>query len=708
INIYASSDCGYTFELIYSINGSNHNLTNTFRNIRIPLTKFGGKNVIFRFNGKWGGNGNFYIDMDNINIKNDTNDFLISSIVTPMSNTCYKTGDIKVVIKNNGTIGKANIPVRAVLSGALNASFNYNYPSYLGVGQEDTIVIGTINSTAGGMTMIQVFTDEKREDMRGNDTSSATFFNTSPVVITPDTNNYCQGGSSVLTASGSNTYKWWDGQTINPININPTSSITVWAEGIDLNNCVDTGYKNIVVYPNPTVGIVNDTICLNQYGTIRATGGVSYNWGAFGVKSAVSHNPTTNTQYDVTVTNAFKCSATGTATIDVKPLPVYTIINDSQCMNNVATVSATGGVSYNWGVYGNSNSVVTNKLIKTMTFPVVITGANGCTVTDMATAFMRPGPNVTITNATICVGSGAQVSAAGGVQYNWGVYGNAATVNLGVLTSSITIPVTVTDGLGCSVVKNATVTVNQKPKLILNDEVICLGASAPLTADISTPGSTYTWSGGLNGSTVNVSPTTTTQYTVTATQPGPGGCSVVGNTTVFVKDKSPVKISPIDNSGVCSNINSIGLSATPVGGTFTGPNVNFSTFSPKKSGVGDYTIYYTFTDANAKGCDGVDSVLIKVKACATGIYSLGDNKEISVYPNPFTTEVNLKFTGLVDQENVQILVYDLTGKVVQEGKAILDSKNNTYTMNLELLTAGAYLIEVSQHENKASFNVVKY
>ncbi|MBK7958579.1 MAG: T9SS type A sorting domain-containing protein [Bacteroidetes bacterium] len=150
-----------------------------------------------------------------------------------------------------------------------------------------------------------------------------------------------------------------------------------------------------------------------------------------------------------------------------------------------------------------------------------------------------------------------------------------------------------------------------------------------------------------------------------------------------------------------------GLSATPVGGTFTGPNVNFSTFSPKKSGVGDYTIYYTYTDANAKGCDGVDSVLIKVKACATGIYSLGDNKEISVYPNPFTTEVNLKFTGLVDQENVQILVYDLTGKVVQEGKATLDSKNNTYTMNLELLTAGAYLIEVSQHENKASFNVVK-
>ncbi|MBK7958577.1 MAG: hypothetical protein IPK03_10995 [Bacteroidetes bacterium] len=431
INIYASSDCGYTFELIYSINGSNHNLTNTFRNIRIPLTKFGGKNVIFRFNGKWGGNGNFYIDMDNINIKNDTNDFLISSIVTPMSNTCYKTGEIKVVIKNNGTIGKANIPVKAVLSGALNASFNYNYSSYLGVGQEDTIVIGTMNSTAGGMTMIQVFTDEKREDMRGNDTSSATFFNTSPVVITPDTNNYCEGGSSVLTASGSNAYKWWDGQTINPININPTSSITVWAEGIDLNNCVDTGYKNIVVYPNPTVGIVNDTICLNQYGTIRATGGVSYNWGAFGVKSAVSHNPTTNTQYDVTVTNAFKCSATGTATIDVKPLPVYTIINDSQCMNNVATISATGGVSYNWGVYGNSNSVVTNKLIKTLTFPVVITGANGCTVTDMATAYMRPGPNVTITNATICVGSGAQVSAAGGVQYNWGVYGKCCNSQFG-------------------------------------------------------------------------------------------------------------------------------------------------------------------------------------------------------------------------------------------------------------------------------------
>ena len=181
-----------------------------------------------------------------------------------MPNTCYKTSEIKVTIKNTGTIGKGNIPIVAQLTGAINQTINYTYPNYLGVGQEDTVVVGTFTTVLGGSTSIKVFTNEPRDDIRTNDTSYVTIFNTSPVVISTDTNNYCLGGSTILTASGSFAYTWWDGQTVNPYNISPTNSMTVWAQGIDINTCVDTGYKNIVVYPLPIVGIVNDTICINR------------------------------------------------------------------------------------------------------------------------------------------------------------------------------------------------------------------------------------------------------------------------------------------------------------------------------------------------------------------------------------------------------------------------------------------------------------
>ena len=62
----------------------------------------------------------------------------------------------------------------------------------------------------------------------------------------------------------------------------------------------------------------------------------------------------------------------------------------------------------------------------------------------------------------------------------------------------------------------------------------------------------------------------------------------------------------------CSDNNSIPLSATPSGGSFSGTGVTGNTFSPSTAGVGTHQITYSYTDGN--GCSASDSVVVQVNA----------------------------------------------------------------------------------------------
>lgn len=130
---------------------------------------------------------------------------------------------------------------------------------------------------------------------------------------------------------------------------------------------------------------------------------------------------------------------------------------------------------------------------------------------------------------------------------------------------------------------------------------ICEGQSSTLTAGSANAGYTYTWTpGGLTGASVNVSPTVSTRYYVTALDNSGGtynGCSNLDSVDISVSPiPSPLSISP-SSAAVCAS-GGTAVELTANGGTFSksyifGTQAAQNTGSTTSAGFpAPYTVYY--------------------------------------------------------------------------------------------------------------------
>ena len=176
-------------------------------------------------------------------------------------------------------------------------------------------------------------------------------------------------------------------------------------------------------------------------------------------------------------------------------------------------------------------------------------------------------------------------------------------------------------------------------------DVICAGVSSSLSANATGASSTatYTWTpGNLSGPNVTVSPTDTTQYTVTIQD---GACTIQGNVTVKVKP-IPTTSFTINPSPVC-----IGYTDTI---TYTGNAASTATYNwnfgggtvQTGSGQGPYVIVY-----NTSGTKNIQLQVVSNGCAASGSLPV----EVSALPTvSFTATpsaicqgqtVNVNFTG---------------------------------------------------------------
>lgn len=150
--------------------------------------------------------------------------------------------------------------------------------------------------------------------------------------------------------------------------------------------------------------------------------------------------------------------------------------------------------------------------------------------------------------------------------------------------------------------------------VIISDSSFCLGEFANLEAHGAPQ---YLWSpgAGLSSSTDSViiaSPTTTTQYTVEASDLN--GCLISARFTLTVNSLPIVNLGNF--SDICINGNAFTLSGgTPAGGTYSGPGVSSGIFNPAVAGAGIHYIRYSYT--NAQGCSATDSSTIRVNSLPT-------------------------------------------------------------------------------------------
>jgi Secretion system C-terminal sorting domain len=198
------------------------------------------------------------------------------------------------------------------------------------------------------------------------------------------------------------------------------------------------------------------------------------------------------------------------------------------CIGDATTLTATGAESYSWNTGETTASITVNPNITT-TYIVTGTNSDGSTSTDSITVTVS---SIPIANAgadeTICEGEEITLNASGGNTYLWS---NGATTQSITVSPSTTTNYTVIAYQGsCSSSDEVIVTV--KPRQTINagnDVDIYLGESTTLT--VIGEGS-IVWNTGETTTSIIVSPTNTTTYTVSVTETN--GCTSTDEVVVNV------------------------------------------------------------------------------------------------------------------------------------------------------------------------------
>ncbi|MAB48839.1 MAG: hypothetical protein CMC05_09430 [Flavobacteriaceae bacterium] len=325
----------------------------------------------------------------------------------------------------------------------------------------------------------------------------------------------CSGEETVLTASGGVSYTWNTGETSAQITVSPNTTTTYTVTVEDGFGNSDSDSVTVTVNDSPTLTVTEDlTIVEGESIQLTISGASTYVWSTGETSNTINVSPNETTTYTVIGTTA-TCSSEAQVTVTVEELLVVSAGQDeSVCENDSYEVvlTASSGDSYLWSTGETTQSIIVSPL-STTTYSVTVTSGIQ-EDTDDVTVFVNPNPDVVILNGEsvdIMSGDFVTLSASGANTYEWN---NGATQPNIAVSPSQTTTYEVRGYIGdCYDEKQ--VTVNVIPEVEADageDQEICLGDIVTLTAN---GGDEYVWSTGETTQSIQVSPTETTEYTVT-------------------------------------------------------------------------------------------------------------------------------------------------------------------------------------------------
>lgn len=446
--------------------------------------------------------------------------------------------------------------------------------------------------------------------------------NPAPTASIAGNTTFCSGSSTVLTASGGNSYLWNTTAATASISVSPTTNTSYTVTVTDANGCSANAAVSIIVNPLPAASAGgNATICAGQSTTLNASGGINYVWTpATNLSNPTISNPVANptspTTYTVTVTDANGCSDKSSMTVLVNPIPnVNAGPNAGICFGYSTPLNASGGINYSWiPTSGLSNPSIANPVANptsTTTYTVVVSNGN-CTSTSSMNLTVNPIPVATISSQTnVKCFNGNNGAAAVTVTvgsppfiFNW---------NNGQTTSSATgliagnYSVAITDANGCTT--SQTVSITQPAVLTAAataTAVSCFGGNngtASVNATGGTPSYSYLWLPSA-AATSTVTGFSAGGYTVVVTDGN--GCTIVSGVTITQPTILTATISAV-NAG-CGMANGT-ASASANGGTspYTYLWSNGGTTS-QITNLASQNYSVTTTDAN--GCTKTDTITV--------------------------------------------------------------------------------------------------
>jgi len=358
-------------------------------------------------------------------------------------------------------------------------------------------------------------------------------------IISPDV-SICQGGSTVITASGGILYDWdnslgaGDTHTVSP------SSTTIYNVTIeDAGGCTGVAQTTVTVNPSPIINATNVSMCETETEDIIVSGADTYTWSpatylSSTTGSTVTFTPGTSTTYTITGEDVNGCIGTTTVDAIVYSNPVVEAGNNlTACDGDQLILNGTGagiGGNYTW-TNGVTNNVSFTPSVGTTIYTVTGTTANGCSATDNLTVTVDAYPAVsfTATQDQYCIPVTADFvnTSTPGVNCVW-TFDNGQTVNsCGSVTQTFTSPggygaslyVESINGCASTIYQDSLVIVDVTPDASFVPSSVTFPISSPIVnfENTSTNATSYVWDFDYGGAT-------STQESPSYTYPG-----VVGN-----------------------------------------------------------------------------------------------------------------------------------------------------------------------------------
>lgn len=397
---------------------------------------------------------------------------------------------------------------------------------------------------------------------------------------------------------------------------------------------VSTAGPTVSISPKPVyICASGGSQVLTASGVPSTAGGTitSYVWSPAAGLSAttgasVTASPATTTTYTVTVTDNTGCTGTNTVTVFVNPatnsnptnngpLCAGQTLNLSTAINGATTYAWTGPNGFSSNLQNPSINNVTTAMAGTYTLNMTISGCTGTATTNVV---INPK-----SDATFSYGSGSfcktgsnptpTVTTAGGVfsASAAGLVINAATGQIDLAASSLG-NYTVTYSLSGTCPDSKSVPVSIVPSFNASFSYatpFCKGGSNPSpifpagasagTFSSSPAGVVFV---NVNSGEIDLAASTPgTNYVITNTIAAAGGCAPdVKTFTIDINPTADASFSGVTDGGkYCVNAGAQTLTASFVGGTFSGPGVSGNTFDPAVAGVGGpYTISYSLANGN--------------------------------------------------------------------------------------------------------------
>ncbi|HEY0978096.1 MAG TPA: PKD domain-containing protein [Flavobacteriales bacterium] len=390
--------------------------------------------------------------------------------------------------------------------------------------------------------------------------------------------------------------------------------------------CSSSDVVQVTVDPVPADPVVgNDTlVCLNSGPLVLSASPPGGTWSG-NVSSNGTFTPNTAGTFPLTyMLGSGSCTVSASLQVQVVNAAVVNAGADLvRCIDAPPVLLNATPMNGTWtgaGITGNTfapSAASTGVHVLTYTYM----DPNGCAVSDALNATVHALPVVTAGNDIIFCDQPLPQQLTGFSPAN-GIWSGANVTSGGVFTPAgvgiSPLTYTYTDVNNCSASSQITATVIaiDEPADAGADDALCIGSTDLVLSGLPTGG---IWSGPAVTAGGVFTPDAAGDHTLTYSV-GTGSC-ITSDQVVITVDPLPI-VAITSSTSVCLDGGAQTLTATPLGGTWSGPGIMdaaMGTFDPLVPGVGSFTVTYAYTDAN--GCTNNTSAQATVNPLPVAAFS---------------------------------------------------------------------------------------